>query len=211
MSFFLRITTVICLGLLALPSSTAPYRAFGAEDVFPVDLFSLEIKNDEDPWCVGVYASHYGDGEGKKYYGGFGSRIYPSKDLFVALPAQKDSLDCLDGKMASRIDEDTGVFRVIEIKAHDADSPVLEATVEDIGPWYCGDDPYWETGARPASEDGIDDKGRHTNMAGIDISYRLAKELGINGIGQVDWRFKKVDGEYVTIEKQAEFRKKMSR
>jgi len=60
--------------------------------------------------------------------------------------------------------------------------------VEDVGPWNT-DDPYWETHSRPQAESGTDMAGRVTNKAGIDLSPALAKAVGIDGKGQVDWSF----------------------
>ncbi len=183
-----------------------------AEDEFPSDIFTLEddssTSTDPDPWNEGIYASHYGSIAGRKYYGCIGNKLHPNKEYFVALPATEDSLDCINGSLQVRLDDENGLFRIIEIKPSGEDGPVFEATVEDVGPWYCGNDPYWETGTRPESEDGVDGKGRHTNLAGIDLSYALAQDMGIEGIGLVDWRFKKVDGCYVTLTKPTEFRKK---
>jgi N-acetylmuramoyl-L-alanine amidase len=62
------------------------------------------------------------------------------------------------------------------------------ATIEDVGPWNI-DDPYWLTGARPQAESGVDETGRTTNGAGIDLSPALAKVLEIDGMGVVDWEF----------------------
>jgi hypothetical protein len=181
-----------------------------AQEEFPVELFGLDAaggdETGQDPWHEGIYASHYGAIKGKKYYGCLGNLLKPKEEYFVALPAKEDSLDCMDGQLRSRVDDDTAAFRVIEIRLHGEDGPVFEATVEDVGPWYCGDDTYWVTDTRPEAEDGEDAKGRQTNKAGIDLSYRLAKDLGINGMGQVDWRFKKIDGEYVYVEKETQFR-----
>jgi hypothetical protein len=183
-----------------------PSTLKAAEDDFPVELFGLdyayEVTTFEDAWCEGICASHYGKGTGKNFRGSLGNLLDSDGDYFVALPAQEDALDCLDGHLMARLDDDTAAFRVIEIKPHDEDGPILEATVEDIGPWYCGDDPYWANGTRPASEDGKDARGRSTNCAGIDLSYKLAKDLEIKGIGLVDWRFKKANGEYVVVEKK---------
>ena len=52
----------------------------------------------------------------------------------------------------------------------------------------------------------MDAKGRSTNKAGIDLSSRLALDMDIDGIGLIDWRFKKIDGEYIHIEKPTTFR-----
>ena len=206
-----RKTTIISGFAIIMHLVLFPTMHFAtAEEEFPVELFGLDVAGGDeaghDPWREGIYASHYGGIKGKKYYGCLGNLLKPKEDYFVALPAKEDSLDCLDGLLRLRIDDDTAAFRVIEIKLHGEDGPVFEATVEDIGPWYCGDDTYWVTDTRPEAEDGMDAKGRQTNKAGIDLSLRLAKDLGINGIGQVDWRFKKVDGEYVFVEKETQFR-----
>jgi len=64
--------------------------------------------------------------------------------------------------------------------------------VVDVGPWYT-DDPYWETGSRPLAEERVvthgPNKGRRTNLAGIDLTPALAKRIGVNGMGHVDWEF----------------------
>lgn len=62
------------------------------------------------------------------------------------------------------------------------------ASIEDVGPWNI-DDPYWQNGTRPQAESGTDMSGRSTNGAGIDLSPALAAEIGIDGMGQVDWDF----------------------
>lgn len=62
------------------------------------------------------------------------------------------------------------------------------AEIWDVGPWNTND-PYWATGCRPAAESGIDEKGRETNGAGIDLSPALAEALGVDGMGKVDWKF----------------------
>ncbi len=201
------IITVFALPVLAIFFSAG--LKVSAEETFPVDLFSLDSPDEEvdvNPWNIGIYASFYGSIKKKKYYGCIGNLLHPRDDYFVALPATSDTLDCLEGRLRVKIDDSHAAFRVIEIKPHGEEGPILEATVEDIGPWYCGDDPYWSTGTRPASEDGEDARGRKTNLAGIDLSYKLARVLGITGMGQVDWRFKMTDGEFVVIEKETEFR-----
>jgi len=67
-----------------------------------------------------------------------------------------------------------------------------EATIEDVGPWNVDDD-YWTKGRRPQAESGRcvsgPNKGRRTNMAGIDLSPALAEQIDIHGIGYVDWSF----------------------
>lgn len=62
------------------------------------------------------------------------------------------------------------------------------ANVVDIGPWNTND-PYWAARKRPQAESGTDMRGRPTNKAGIDLTPALAKALGIDGKGVVDWEF----------------------
>ena len=67
------------------------------------------------------------------------------------------------------------------------------AEIKDVGPWNIND-PYWETGSRPQAESGYDmgqtrSGRRRTNLAGIDLSYRLGELVGINGKGKVNWWF----------------------
>ena len=91
-----------------------------AEEDFPVDLFTLDCNHgneaDEEPWCVGIYASYYGAVKGKKYYGCLDNLLHPRDDHFVALPAKKDSLDCLDGKLRVRLSDESAAFRVFAAK-----------------------------------------------------------------------------------------------
>ena len=67
-------------------------------------------------------------------------------------------------------------------------SKSVVANVVDIGPWNTND-PYWENNRRPQAESGTDMRGRHTNKAGIDLTPALARALGIDGKGVVDWEF----------------------
>jgi uncharacterized protein (TIGR02594 family) len=60
--------------------------------------------------------------------------------------------------------------------------------IGDVGPWNTHD-PYWQTGGRPQAETGTDMGGRHTNLAGIDLSPAVAHATGIDGKGKVDWAF----------------------
>src|SRR4029077_10271612 len=60
--------------------------------------------------------------------------------------------------------------------------------IGDVGPWNTHD-PYWQTGGRPQAETGTDMGGRHTNLAGIDLSPAVARATGIDGKGKVDWAF----------------------
>jgi uncharacterized protein (TIGR02594 family) len=66
----------------------------------------------------------------------------------------------------------------------------VEAPTVDVGPWNDDPgDPYWDRGTRPQAESGTDMKGRHTNLAGIDLTPALAHAVGIDGKGKVDWEF----------------------
>lgn len=62
------------------------------------------------------------------------------------------------------------------------------AQIVDVGPWNTND-PYWKHDARPQAESGKDHSGRHTNLAGIDLTPALAKAVGVHGKGFVNWEF----------------------
>lgn len=72
------------------------------------------------------------------------------------------------------------------------------ATIEDVGPWMTTDD-YWAKGRRPIAEECYHHKkplpsGPHkgkvpSNDAGLDLSPALARMIGIEGKGEVSWRF----------------------
>jgi hypothetical protein len=91
-------------------------------------------------------------------------------DLYVALP------DRFEGERP-----DVRVYNRIK-------GTQVEAEILDVGPWNI-DDPYWDKGTRPQAESGTDMKGRATNGAEIDLSPALAKKLGIEGMGIVEWEF----------------------
>ena len=98
----------------------------------------------------------------------YGEYLQP-EDIFVALPHR------FKGKRPKvAVRGPSGTTRVAEIK--------------DVGPWNISD-PYWLKGSRPQAETGTDKSGRRTNKAGIDLSPRLGRELGIGGKGKVDWWF----------------------
>lgn len=63
-----------------------------------------------------------------------------------------------------------------------------DCAVVDVGPWNIND-PYWTAGGRPQAESGTDNTGRHTNLAGIDLTPAAARAVGIDGKGKVDWEF----------------------
>jgi uncharacterized protein (TIGR02594 family) len=64
----------------------------------------------------------------------------------------------------------------------------VDCAIVDVGPWNTND-PYWQSGARPQAESGTDTRGRHTNRAGIDLTFAAAKALQVDGKGLVDWEF----------------------
>lgn len=97
-------------------------------------------------------------------------KVLNDVDLYVALP------DRFDGDRPS-----------VEVYNRATGKSAI-GRVEDVGPWNI-DDPYWDLGTRPQAETGTDMSGRTTNGAGIDLSPALAKALGIDGMGKVDWVF----------------------
>ncbi|WP_249144151.1 hypothetical protein [Bradyrhizobium lablabi] len=64
----------------------------------------------------------------------------------------------------------------------------VDCDIVDVGPWNTND-PYWQTGARPQAETGTDTRGRHTNLAGIDLTLAASQAIQIDGKGLVDWEF----------------------
>jgi len=70
--------------------------------------------------------------------------------------------------------------------------------IVDVGPWNTHD-PYWQTGGRPQAETGTDMGGRHTNLAGIDLTPAAARAVGIDGKGSVDWAFEGLSAPAATV------------
>jgi|GEM_PF-4476057 len=193
------LTLLLALLLLA-PAQAGPDQA--------AKLFDLGHHDSQagTTWNTGIYSTTFAVSSNVEV-SGMGHVLQGKSDCFVALPAVKDGLGVLNGRMMSR-DKTNGLLtcRVIEIRPHGRSGPVVEATVEDIGPW-CISDPYWVTGERPNAEDGADDKGRKTNRAGIDISPALCKALGVSRSSRVDWRFKTdANGNILTRTRQEKFR-----
>lgn len=119
---------------------------------------------------TGIIATVFG-GEGDYNTSAYDPCVVLDDDsLYVALP------DRLEGERPN--------VRVI----NPATGVAVVATIEDVGPWNT-DDPYWTTGTRPQAESGTDMSGRKTNGAGIDLSPELARRLGVEGKGVVDWEF----------------------
>jgi hypothetical protein len=63
------------------------------------------------------------------------------------------------------------------------------AVVLDVGPWNEHDTDYVFGDARPAAESGKDTRNRDTNHAGIDLSEKVWKALGMTGNEPVEWEF----------------------
>jgi hypothetical protein len=97
-------------------------------------------------------------------------KVLNDTDLYIALP-----------------DRFEGERPMVMVRNRETDLSAT-AAIEDVGPWNI-DDPYWIMGTRPQAESGTDMTGRTTNGAGIDLSPALAKALGIDGMGTVDWQF----------------------
>jgi N-acetylmuramoyl-L-alanine amidase len=99
------------------------------------------------------------------------NKVLNDTDLYIALPDRFEMDDRPEVKVYNRVSGKEAV-----------------AEIWDVGPWNT-DDPYWAKGTRPQAESGTDMTGRTTNSAGIDLSPALAKLLGIDGMGKVDWEF----------------------
>lgn len=90
-----------------------------------------------------------------------------SSDVFAALPASN-----LKGKWVQ--------LRILKPKG-----PKAVVPVGHVGPWNGGgwnnkyDDPYWIKKRRPQAESGKDLKGRKTDGAGISLSPKLWRLLGL--------------------------------
>lgn len=63
------------------------------------------------------------------------------------------------------------------------------AIVLDVGPFNEHDDDYVFRRARPQAESGVSLSGKGTNRAGIDLSEKVWKQLGMTDNSAVDWEF----------------------
>lgn len=63
------------------------------------------------------------------------------------------------------------------------------AIVLDVGPWNEHDDAYVFEKVRPAAERGVDERGRPTNRAGIDLGERVWVELAMRDNSEIEWEF----------------------
>lgn len=66
------------------------------------------------------------------------------------------------------------------------------ALVLDVGPWNTQDHDYVFDGQRPKAESQLDEFGRQTNGAGIDLGEYVWKRLGMTDNSEVEWEF--IDG-----------------
>lgn len=87
------------------------------------------------------------------------------------------------------------LYRLVDIvNPHDIDPATrkgrsIRAIVLDVGPWNTRDEAYVFGGARPKAESGIDEKGRATNGAGIDLGEAVWNALRMFDNGDVTWSF----------------------
>lgn len=130
----------------------------------------------EAGWQTNILASVFG-GEGDRQTSAYDGHLIGDIEKVASLPA--------------KLPADS---RLIDVRAG---GRVETVKVEDEGPWLV-DDLYWKNGTRPLAEVSHDtrtpltrgpNKGRIANGAGIDLSPALARALGIDGLGRVDWRF----------------------
>jgi peptidoglycan hydrolase-like protein with peptidoglycan-binding domain len=129
-------------------------------------------------WQTGITATVWG-GNAEVQRSGYDNHVISATEMAVALPYRF-----------------AGVRPKIEVKGPKGTGV---GTVEDIGPWNVNN-PYWHTvGERPDAELHFlaktpltlagPNKGRvPLNAAGIDLSEALAKLVGVDGKGKVDWR-----------------------
>lgn len=89
------------------------------------------------------------------------------------------------GSMFVALPHPSALGRTVEVRYRER---AVVVPVLDVGPWNI-DDPYWETGARPASERGLGAHRRPVNRAGIDLSDAVFATLGMRDNDYVEWRF----------------------
>jgi N-acetylmuramoyl-L-alanine amidase len=100
-------------------------------------------------------------------------------DLYVALPSRFEG-------------------RRPKVRVHNrASGKAAEGEILDVGPWMI-DDSYWAKGTRPVAETCWDhnvplpsgpNAGEIPNGAGIDVSPAIARAIGLEGKGKLDWEF----------------------
>lgn len=102
-----------------------------------------------------------------------GERNDANKSKFVALPCR------------------SALGKMVGISIPSTNQEARNIPVRDVGP-HSVSDPYWNKDGVPLAERGISDKyGRAKNKAGIDLSLKLAKDLGLQYPfkGEVTWWF----------------------
>jgi hypothetical protein len=129
----------------------------------------------EDGWQSAITATEFG-GSSEVQRSAYDNHIITDSELGVALPFRKSGM-LVDIRTALKV--------------------ATNVPAVDVGPWMI-DDAYWTKGARPLAETCYKNssplpsgpnKGRvPKNPAGIDLTPALARALGVNGKGTVEWR-----------------------
>lgn len=90
------------------------------------------------PWMENIVASHYGASIGH-CYGGYGNKLYPGTDYFVALPSNTDNLNYLGGLLGCRMSRCGAAQPTLDELLHPS-PPEPDAPGEDFSFWM-GDEP----------------------------------------------------------------------
>ncbi len=134
----------------------------------PVTATPVPIKSPTPLRNVGIVATVFGGHVDPGELSAYTGRVIDDSVLGVALPAR------LVGNRP-------------KVRVYNGSKSIV-ADIVDVGPWNTID-AYWERGARPQAETGVDLRGRKTNKAGIDLTPAVARALAIDGRGTVDWEF----------------------
>lgn len=129
----------------------------------------------EDGWQSAITATVFG-GSSETQHSAYDNHVITDNELGVALPFRKAGM-LLDVRTALKV--------------------ATNIPAVDVGPWMI-DDAYWTKGTRPVAETCYKNgsvlpsgpnRGRvPKNPAGIDLTPALARALGIDGMGIVEWR-----------------------
>jgi len=139
--------------------------------VGPQTWASLLGTSGSPDWQTGITATEFG-GPDDFERSAYDNHVITATEMGVALPFRFQ-----------------GARPPVMAKPAGKPGPIVTTTIVDVGPWNTND-PYWQTpGKRPQAESGTDMSGRRTNKAGIDLTPAVARVLGIDGKGIVDWRF----------------------
>lgn len=106
-----------------------------------------------------------------------GSKNNANSKSFVALPSK------------------SALGRIVSIFSPETGKTIKDIPVCDVGP-HSTKDAYWENSGKPLAEQGKSDKyGVAKNNAGIDLSLKLCKDLGLvyPYKGQIVWWFDDVN------------------